>query len=92
MTGLTDPSRPAAASAPGHRRRRLGTAVAAAGALCLVLLATGHAGPPWLEGVTSAAAVVTATAVLLAAELGWERTVATAQSAGLVAPSTRGRS
>lgn len=89
---MTDTSDPAAANrAPGDRRHRLGTAVAVAGALWLILLAVSQAGPPWAQGVSSVAAVVTAMVVLLAAELGWERTVATAESAGLVAPPARRR-
>jgi len=92
MTGSTDTPDPAAAgTAHGDRRRRLGTAIAVAGAVWLILLAVSQAGPPWLDGVASAAAVATAMVVLLAAELGWERTVATAQSAGLVEPPARER-
>ena len=93
MTGSTDPSDPAAAdTSPSNQRRRLRAAVAVAGALLLVLLAVSQAGPTWAHGIAGGAAVVTAMVVLLAAELGWERTVAAAESAGLVAPPERDRS
>jgi hypothetical protein len=58
---------------------------AVAGACSLVLLNAIHVGPGWVHSVASLVALATALAVLVAGELGWERTVATAQAAGLIA-------
>jgi len=51
----------------------------------VILLAVMHAGPSWASWAASSVAFVAALAVLLAGELRWERTVATAQTTGLVA-------
>lgn len=92
MTGSTDASDLAAADTALRNRRRLAAAAAVSAAVCLILLPVSEVGPAWADGVTSVAAVVTAMVVLLAAELGWDRMVDTAQSAGLVAPPARSRS
>jgi hypothetical protein len=60
---------------------------AVAGACSLVLLNAIHVGPGWVHSVASVVALATALAVLVAGQLGWERTVATAQAAGLIATS-----
>jgi hypothetical protein len=89
MTGSTVTSPRAAADAdPGLLRRWLGGRYAKIALACgflVIVLAVMHAGPPWASWVGSTVAFVTALAVLLAGELSWERTVATAQTTGLVA-------
>ena len=92
MTGSTDASAPAAADTTLRNRRRLAAAAAVSGTVWLILLLVSQVGPEWAHVVSSVAAVVTAMVVLLAAELGWERMVDTAQSAGLVEPPARLRS
>ena len=89
MTGSTETStRTAADVAPGLLRGRLGGLSAKIALACgfwVILLAVMHAGPSWASWAASSVAFVTALAVLLAGELRWERTVATAQTSGLVA-------
>lgn len=86
MTRLTDTSTQLpATSRPARHPRRYIAALAAVTALSVIVLSLPHLGPDWAHWTTTAAAFITAFAMLFTGELGWERTVASAQSDGLVA-------
>ncbi|MBS1690943.1 MAG: hypothetical protein JST91_01740 [Actinobacteria bacterium] len=84
MTGPTTTPTPSARAARAHRRG-LATRIVVAAGFGALLLALMWSGPGWAQWAATAVAFVTALAVLAVGEVGWEQTVATARSAGLVA-------
>jgi hypothetical protein len=69
-----------------ERRIALGAIITLAGACSLVLVNASHVGSAWMHWAASPVALTAALTVVVAGELGWEQTVATARAAGLVAP------
>lgn len=55
-----------------------------------VLLAIMQTGPQWVQWTASFVAFATAFTLIVIGEVGWERTVASARRAGLVAPPADG--
>ncbi len=60
--------------------------IALAGGFWVLLLAVMLTGPQWAQWTATLAAFATAFVLIVLGEVGWERTVASARRAGLVAP------
>jgi hypothetical protein len=84
MTAPVDMPAPAPAAPRRPPARPLPIALAISCVILLVLDGLNFP-PSWLHGAVSPLALIAALAGLVVVELGWDRTLAAAQAAGLVA-------